>query len=91
MISDGMVQYVASHLGAHWKAVGRRLGVSTADIEYITADNQSECERAYYTVRKWYESMGKKASYKILAKALVDTHSKLYDLASNVSPDGIEV
>lgn len=86
-----MVQYVASNLGAHWRAVGRRLGVSAADIDYITADHHIESERAYHTIRKWYESEGKKASYKILAKALVDTHPKLYDIVPNISPDGIEV
>ncbi|CAD5117651.1 DgyrCDS6404 [Dimorphilus gyrociliatus] len=91
MVSVGMGQYVSSNLGSLWKRVGRILGLTDADLDYIDLDNLIASEKAYDMIRKWRQSRGREASYKALAMALVNADPRLYDLAASVSPNGISV
>ena len=65
---------VSEKLGKNWKNLARRLGISDTDIDTLAYDyfRDGLQETGYQMLRKWYQQKGSEATYKVLAKALID-------------------
>ena len=61
---------VAKVIGNKWRWLGRSLGVEEIVIENIQTENETQEERDFQVLRKWFDSKGSKATVHLLMKAI---------------------
>ena len=69
-VPDEICQDLADDISKDWKKLGRRLSISTADLDNIDHENSSVCEKSIAMLNKWRERVGEEASMKVLTEAL---------------------
>nr|AOW69254.1 hypothetical protein [Calliactis polypus] len=72
---------LACDIGDKWKAVGRCLGLSDADLDEIEVDEEQLYERCYAVLKRWTEMYGSSANYEVLSAALVHPAVQMGGLA----------
>lgn len=82
IVSESLLQDVAKELLGEWKALGRKLGLSEAEIHNISSDNREVQEMKYQTLLHWKQKQGSQATIHSLASALQDVGRK--DLATKI-------
>ena len=77
-IDQATMTLVSRHLGKYWKALGRRLELSSGELDQVNADYHVDGlqEKIYQMLEKWRVKKGKDATIGLLAEKLwgVDQH-----------------
>ena len=80
-----MIMDISDELRAEQiRQVGRRLGLKDVQVENLLYMYRMDrpCEQAYQVIKEWSRREGRKATKKVLARALWDAHC--YDAARSV-------
>ena len=70
------VTSICGDVGADWKNLAARLGLSFADISNIDADGRESREKAYKVIEKWFKREGIEATVGRLINALEEIERK---------------
>ena len=82
--SDKKLEKLSSELLDEWLPLGRRLKVTNARLTAFDRGNDSYTEKRYKMLLHWKQQHGKKkATYRVLYKALCHKHVGRRDLAQD--------
>ena len=68
-------------IGKKWKKLGRRLGVSDANLEEIDELHDQMSEKGYHMFKLWSEKNGSDATYQVLCDGFLNELVQRRDLA----------
>ena len=73
--SSDELEKLANEITAHWKQVGRRLGIQEAKLVAFEGENKKFSEQAFQMLEHWKESKALDATYQLLFEALSDNET----------------
>ena len=76
LVTPIQVTSICGDVGADWKYLAARLGLSFADIGNIDADSRDSREKAYKVIEKWLKREGIEATVGRLINALEEIERK---------------
>lgn len=78
------LEEVAGLIGKQWKKLGRRLGVSDAELEEIDHAHDQISEKGYHMLKHWEQGQGVDATYQALHDALLHPLIRRLDIAEKL-------
>ena len=75
------LEELAAEIAEKWKKLGRRLGVSDAELQGINQDHHQLDEKGYHMLKHWRQKKGSAATYQALCDGLNHKLVQRQDLA----------
>ena len=75
------LEELGAEIAKKWRALGRRLGVSDAELEGINESHDQLSEKGYHMLKHWRQKTGSAATYQALCDGLEHKLVQRQDLA----------